>query len=150
MEKKRKLIGAAVIIALIALLTVGAVFARRAESKENNPYYTIEYELVRVTQVLLDNYTVDDDSEHALRGSQSLNVVVLTGRHKGDVIPITNYLGPLHEKLAKKGTVLTVTITEDSREEGYQISVVNYNYVWLIAAMLVLFAAAVDMPRGLR
>ncbi len=143
MEKKRKLIGAAVIIALIALLTVGAVFARRAEPKENNPYYTIEYELVRVTQVLLDNYTVDDDSEHALRGSQSLNVVVLTGRHKGDVMPVTNYLGPLHEKLAKKGTVLTVTITEDSREEGYQISVVNYNYVWLIAAMLVLFAAAV-------
>ena len=143
MEKKRLLIKIAVIAFCVILLAAGAFFARRSEPKENNPYYTIEYELVRVTRVLNESYTVDDDSEHALRGSQSLNVVVLTGRHKGDELPINNYLGPMHEKLAKVGTVLTVTITSDSRESGYQISVITYNYIWLIIVMLALFIAAV-------
>ena len=143
MEKKRLPIQIAVIVFLLALLIAGAFIARRSEPKENNPYYTIEYELVKVTKVIYESYTVDDDSEHALRGSQTLNVVVLTGRHKGDELIINNYLGPMHEKLAKAGTVLTVTITSDSREAGYQISVITYNYLWLIAVMLLLFTAAV-------
>lgn len=141
--KKQAIVTAAVIVVCSLLLIAGAIFANRAEAEEYNPYYTIEYELVRVTQVVFDNYTVDDNSEHALRGSQTLNVVVLTGRYKGDTFTLSNYLGPLHEKLAKKGTVLTVTITSDSREEGYQMSVVNYNFVPLLIVMLVLFVAAV-------
>ena len=138
-----KVIGVIAAILLIASLAVAAVFANRAEPKDANPYYRIDYELVRVTQVLFDNYTVDEDSEHALRGSQTLNVVVLTGSHKGDVISVMNYLGPMHEKLAKKGTVLTVTITSDSREPGYQMSIVNYDFTWLLVGVLALFVAAV-------
>ena len=139
----RSLLTVCVLVLCLAALIAGVLLANRAEPKENNPYYTIEYELVRVTQVLFDNYTVDTEHENALRGSQSLNVVVLTGRFKGDKMPVTNYLGPLHEKLAKVGTVLTVTITSDSREEGYQMSIVNYDLTWLMIGMLVLFVAAV-------
>jgi uncharacterized membrane protein len=139
----RSLLTVCVLALCLAALVAGVLLANRAEPKENNPYYTIEYELVRVTQVLFDNYTVDEENENALRGSQSLNVVVLTGRFKGDKMPVTNYLGPLHEKLAKVGTVLTVTITFDSREEGYQMSIVNYDLTWLMVGMLVLFIAAV-------
>lgn len=139
----RSLLTVCVLALCLAALVAGVLLANRAEPKENNPYYTIEYELVRVTQVLFDNYTVDEENENALRGSQSLNVVVLTGRFKGDKMPVTNYLGPLHEKLAKVGTVLTVTITSDSREEGYQMSIVNYDLTWLMVGMLVLFIAAV-------
>ena len=144
MKKTRStLINVVAVLLLAALLAAGVCFANRAKKKEYNQYYTINYVLVRVEKVLYESYTVDDDSEHALRGSQSLSVRVLTGRHKGDVMPVTNYLGPMHEKLAKQGTVLTVTLTEDSRETGYQISVVNYDFTWLLIIMLVLFAAAV-------
>lgn len=144
MKKTRStLINVIAVLLLAALLAVGVCFANRSKKKEYNRYYTIDYVLVRVEKVLYESYTVDDDSEHALRGSQSLSVRVLTGRHKGDVMPVTNYLGPMHEKLAKQGTVLTVTLTEDSRETGYQISVVNYDFTWLLIIMLVLFAAAV-------
>lgn len=143
MKRKIKLIDIAVTLACAALLVVGVVFANRAKPVETNPNYVISYELVRVTQVLMDDYTVDDDSEGALRGSQSLNVTLLTGRHKGETLPIKNYLGPMHEKVAQKGTVLTVTLTEDLREEGYQLSVVNYDYTWLIVGMTALFIAAV-------
>lgn len=144
MKNKRKTllnIGAALVC--FAVLALGVILAGRAKPAENNPYYTIRYELVRVTKVMHESYTVDEDAEHALRGSQSLLVKVLTGAHKGDELPIMNYLGPLHEKLAKVGTVLTVTITEDSREDGYQVSVVNYDLVPLVIVMLVLFIAAV-------
>ncbi len=141
--KNSKLLTVIVLAVCFALLAVGVIFANNTEPKEVNPYYRIEYELVRVTQVVFDNYTVDDNSEHALRGSQTLNVVVLTGRYKGDTFTVSNYLGPLHEKLAKKGTVLTVTITSDSREDGYQMSVVNYDFTWLLVVMLALFCAAV-------
>lgn len=143
MKKNRIWLSALVLAVCLGALGAGIILANRAEPKENNPYYSIEYELVRVTQVLYENYTVDPETENALRGSQSLNVTVLTGRFKGDVVPVTNYLGPMHEKLAKKGTVLTVTVTSDSREAGYQISIVNYDFTWLLAAMLAIFVAAV-------
>lgn len=142
-KKKLKAIDICVTVLCLAVLIAGVLFARGAKERQYNPYYRVEYELVKVSQVLFDNYTVDEDSERALRGSQSLSVVVLTGRFKGDVVPVTNYLGPLHEKLAKPGTVLTVTITSDSREEGYQISVINYDLKWLLLGMLALFVAAV-------
>lgn len=142
-KKTNKILNIFVILICAAALVFGVLFAREAEPEQNNPYYTIEYELVRVTKVLYDNYTVDPETENALRGSQSLLVTVLTGRHRGDNMPINNYLGPMHEKLAHEGTVLTVTLTEDSREEGYQLSVVNYDYTWLVIVMLVIFVAAV-------
>lgn len=142
-KKTNKILNILVILICAAALVFGVLFAREAEPEQNNPYYTIEYELVRVTKVLYDNYTVDPETENALRGSQSLLVTVLTGRHRGDNMPINNYLGPMHEKLAHEGTVLTVTLTEDSREEGYQLSVVNYDYTWLVIVMLVIFVAAV-------
>ena len=144
MNKKRKtILDICVILICLAALAAGILAARNAAPAENNPYYTIEYELVRVTQVLYDNTTRDEDSEGVLRGSQSLNVQVLTGRFKGDVMPVNNYVGPLHEKAAKVGTVLTVTITADSREEGYQISIVNYDFRWLAAGLVAVFIAAV-------
>ena len=143
MKPKTKLISVRAALACIALLAGGMLIARKASPDETNPYYTIEYELVRVTRVLVDNYEVDHDAEDALRGSQSLMVTVLTGRFKGDLQPVNNYLGPMHEKPAKEGTVLTVTITSDSREDGYQISVVNYDLTLLLAGILAVFVAAV-------
>lgn len=142
-NKKRTLIDICVILICAAALIGGIFLARDSAPKEANPYYTVEYELVRVTQVLFDNYTVDHEAEDVPRGSQSLNVVVLTGRFKGETMPVTNYLGPLHEKIAKQGSVLTVTITADSREDGFQISIVNYDFTWLLVGMLALFVIAV-------
>ena len=127
----------------VAALAAGMLVARAAGPKEYNRYYTISYELARVNRVIVNNYTEDEDSEHALRGSQSLEVKLLTGGHRGDVMPVSNYLGPMHEKLAKEGTVLTVMITEDSRETGYQISVINYDLTWLYVGIILLFVAAV-------
>ena len=142
-DSTRRIISAAITVFCIAALAAGVFAARSAVPKEYNQYYTVSYELAKVEKVMLDNYSVDDDAEHAKRGSQSLNVRIATGKHKGDLMPVTNYLGPLHEKLAKKGTVLTVMITEDSREAGYQISVINYDLTWLYVGMLLLFIAAV-------
>ena len=132
-----------VILLCTAILVTGVCIANNTAAKQYNPNYIIEYELVKVTQVLFNNYTIDDNSEQAKRGSQSLNVVMLTGRYKGDVVPVTNYLGPMHEKTAKAGTIMTVTVTTDFREDGYQISIVNYDYTWLIIAMVGLFVIAV-------
>ncbi len=144
MNKKRKtIIDICVILICAAALAAGILAARNTVPAENNPYYAIEYELVRVTQVLYDNTSRDDDAEGVLRGSQSLNVKVLTGRFKGDIMPVNNYIGPMHEKIAKVGTVLTVTITSDSREDGYQISIVNYDFRWLSLGLIVLFVLAV-------
>ena len=143
MNKKRRIISIVIIFCSVAALTAGFFLARNTAPNDYNPYYTISYELARVTRVIRNDYTYDDDSEHAVRGSQSLSVTMITGRHKGDVMPVMNYLGPMHEKLVKEGTTLTVMITEDSREAGYQISVINYNYVWLYVGLLALFVAAV-------
>lgn len=127
----------------VVLLAAAIAVANRGGTRQYNDNYYIDYELVRVTQVLFDNYTVDDDAEAALRGSQSLNVVVLTGRYKGDIVMVNNYLGPMHEKLAEAGTVMTATITTTVSENSYQLALINYDYTWLLVIMLALFIAAV-------
>ncbi len=142
-NKREKLISAAIAVFCVLALAAGALIAHKAEPKEYNPNYTISYELARVETVLNNSYAADDDSEHALRGSQSLNVRIMTGSHKGDVMPVMNYLGPLHEKLAREGTVLTVMITKDAREAGYQISVINYDLTWVYVVLALVFIAAV-------
>ncbi len=142
-DKARRIISVSITAFCIAALIAGMIAAANARPKEYNQYYTVSYELAKVEKVILDNYQVDDDAEHAKRGSQSLNVRITTGKHKGEIMPVMNYLGPLHEKLARKGTVLTVMITEDSREAGYQISVINYDLTLLYVVMLLLFIAAV-------
>ncbi len=143
MKRKPKPIDILIVFLCLAALAAGIFFARDSAPKETNPYYTIEYELVRVTKVMYENYTLDESAENVPRGSQSLNVEILTGRFKGLTMPVTNYLGPLHEKIAKEGSVLTVTITADSREDGFQISIVNFDFTWLLIGMLALFIAAV-------
>lgn len=142
-DKTRRIISVCAAALCVVLLAVGIVVAMRSKPKEYNQYYSVSYELAKVEKVILDNYEIDNDAEHAKRGSQSLSVRIITGAHKGDVMPITNYLGPLHEKLARKGTVLTVMITKDSREAGYQISVINYDLKWIYVVMILLFIAAV-------
>ena len=133
----------AVTAVLVLLLVFGIIAANRAPAKESNKNYVIDYELARVKEILHEDYTVDEDSEHSPRGSQSLLVEVITGQHKGDVMPVMNPLGPLHQKLAKVGTVLTVKLETSYGVGGYQISIVNYNFLPLLIVMLAIFIAAV-------
>ena len=141
--KKQTLISILTAALCVLLLAAGVVIASRPAADETNKNYSIDYELVRVEKVMAENYTVDEDSEHALRGSQTLLVKVLTGRYKGDSYTLTNYLGPLHEILAEEGSVLTVTMTTDHSAGSMQMSVINYDYTWLLIVMLAIFAAAV-------
>ncbi len=141
-DKKRILISAAVLAVCAAAFAVAVWLANRPTDEEYNRNYRIDYELVRVTQVLFDDYTVDDSSEQIIRGSQTLNVVILTGPYKGDVVTVGNYMGPMHAKLAEAGTVMTATITT-TMGEGYQLSLVNYDYTWLLVGILAVFVAAV-------
>lgn len=139
----QKILNIAVVLICLAALAVGIAVANRPREDETNKNYRIDYELAKVTKILREGYTVDEDSEHALRGSQSLVVHILTGSHKGDEMPVMNPLGPMNEKLAKVGTVLTVKLETSYGTAGYQLSVVNYDLTALFAVMLLLFIAAV-------
>lgn len=138
-----KIINIAIVAFCVIMLAVGVLVANRSRAKQTNPNYVIEYELVRVEKVVNNSYSVDPEAQDALRGSQTLKVRILTGRYKGDTMLVGNYLGPMHEKLAKQGTVLTAVITTDRNAPGYQMSIVNYDFTWLIAGMLLVFIAAV-------
>ncbi len=138
-----KIINIAIVAFCVIVLAVGVLIANRSRAKQTNPDYVIEYELVRVEKIVNNNYSIDHETQDAVRGSQTLKVRILTGRYKGDTMLVGNYLGPMHEKLAKLGTVLTAVITTDRNAPGYQMSIVNYDFTWLIAGMLLVFIAAV-------
>lgn len=142
-KSKQKILDISVVLALIAMLVIGVWAANRPAEDTTNKNYRIDYELAKVIKVLNESYTVDENSEHALRGSQSLLVKILTGRHKGDEMPVMNPLGPMHEKLAKVGRVMTVKLETSYGAAGYQISVINFDLTALFAVMLLLFIAAV-------
>ncbi len=143
MKTKTQKITAAVVLTVLAVLfTAGLYIANAGPAKETNKNYRIDYELARATKVT-DNYTVDEDSEANPRGSQNVEVKVLTGEHKGDVRTILNPLGPTNRKIVNEGRLLTVKIETSFGNAGYQISIINYNLLPLLITMIAIFIAAV-------
>ncbi|MCD7752967.1 MAG: YibE/F family protein [Clostridiales bacterium] len=136
----------AVKIAVIAvLLAVYALALYWANSGWNG--YTVtedsgtEYESAKVLSVLEDNTVTDDSYEGYSVGSTVLEIEIESGRYKGDVVEVTNYLSALYNVDVGEGDWLTVRIDTSGVDE-YTVSVYNYYRTpWLIL-FVVIFALA--------
>lgn len=143
MKKTTKTIITSAVLAVCAVLfIIGIIVANQSAEQEYSKNYSIDYELAKVLSIE-NNYEVDPDREGNPRGSQTIEVEVLTGEHKGDVRTILNPLGPSNRKVVRDGSVLTVKIETSFGKAGYQISITNYNLIPLLIVMIVIFVAAV-------
>lgn len=107
----------------------------------------VEYEVGKVRRVLSDNVVVDETTEGLWRGTMTLEVEILTGRYKGDVVSVENYFSALYNVRVLEGDKLSIRI--DTIDEGeYQVSVYNYYRVPQMFGCLLAFAALLILIGG--
>lgn len=91
-----------------------------------------------VLQLVTENTTVDEQYEGVIRGSQDISIKITSGKHKGEIYEITNYMSALYNIDCQKGTKVVVRI--DSREDGsYNVSIYNYDRETVLIAAIVVF-----------
>ena len=109
----------------------------------------VEYERARVIEVVEDKTEVDDSTEGILRGSMKLKIELLSGRYKGDVLEVTNYLSYKYNVVVKKGDTISVRI-DTTGENKYTVTVYNYDRSKLLLGLLLLFAIAMVAIGGIQ
>lgn len=112
----------------------------------------ISYETARVLSVLSDDTEPDPEVENVRRGSQELRLELLSGRHKGDVAQVTNYLSAFYNVYVKAGDKVAVSVNTLATGE-YSVSVYNYSrdlWIWAFMALFALVLLAVGGRQGLR
>jgi uncharacterized membrane protein len=138
--KHSKKIGSLLLLALAACAFVAVLYFANYDRPVYRSSNTSgsDYEVGRVLRVLEDNKVVDETTEGIWRGSMLLEIEILTGKYKGDVVEVTNYFSALYNIRVEEGD--KVAIRTDTTAEGeYQTSIYNYYRVPQLIACCVFF-----------
>lgn len=146
-DRKVVLRVAALLIAF-SLLVGAAVWL----SKPNNDVETAASQLVfvpaKVTAVLSDNAVPDyENSEGRRIGTQELEIRILSGAHKDEILTLTNYMSALFNVDVSEGDRVIVRLI--TREDGsYYASMFNYDRGLVIGIALLVFCAVLALLGG--
>lgn len=100
-----------------------------------------QYAVAKVTDVLADNASPDTWTEGRRIGQQLLEIEVLTGVFKGEVLEATNFLSAYANVDAKVGSKVIVRLDTDEAGEPYVVSVPAYNRAPILLGLALIFAA---------
>ncbi|WP_455714918.1 YibE/F family protein [Anaerosporobacter sp.] len=131
---------------LIASLLISVVILNIDNSDIQSEEKNIRYDKGVVEKVLSDNTQKDDSTEGVRRGSQVLQVKMVNGPYKGQVVTMDNFLSAQFNVYAKEGTRLMVRVT--IYEEGPNFSVYNYDRSLLLYGFVLLFMALLCVIGG--
>ena len=135
------------IIFSLALFTALYLYAHTGRSTYDRDGVGITYETARVLDVLSDNTDVDETAENVLRGSQELELEILTGHYAGETANVTNYLSAFYNVYVQPGDKVSVSINTVA-EGAYSVSVYNYSRDGWIWAFLLIFALVLLLVGG--
>lgn len=138
-EKKRifSLIIAAIILG--GMILCGVWVNRPADDEVATSASQIAYDKAEVTAVLSEDAEADYDNAEGRRvGSQELEIRILTGTHKNEIMTLTNNMSALFNVDLKKGSHAIVRVMTD--EDGnYYASLFNYNRGMIMGIFILLF-----------
>ena len=136
---------------LIALAVLLIVFAAAAlwvhaeavfhgENEIFDPYgdETVEFEKAKVVGIPNEDVRIDEDADGAFVGSQELNVIIRSGRYKGESMTAYNYIGPLSGVPVEVNDGVTLTIKTNTDGSTYA-SVYEFNRIPILVGFLLLF-----------
>lgn len=146
-RKKVNLIAAAIIL-------LGTLFfVVLANNLPYTPYSTgmtgasVNYEIARVVAVTDESLQDSGHQKGLMVGSQTLQVKILTGSHKGETVAASNALSTYNSVVGKPGGHLIVNVDElDSGE--FQVRVYNYFRAPFIYLLALLFFASLILVGG--
>ena len=103
----------------------------------------------KVVSVLYDDTEPDYvRSEGRRLGKQELEVEILSGMYKGEILPLTNYLSALGNVYVGEGDKVVVQINTGLDDGGYYATMHNYDRGSVIGIFLLLFAALMTAIGG--
>lgn len=134
------LVRALPMIIVLALLAGTALWINRPKEGETAADSSrMVYAPARVTVVLSDNAQEDFENAEGRRvGDQELEIRILSGDHKDEIMTVTNYMSALFNVDVQQGDRIIVRIMTD--EDGsYYASVFNYDRGIVLGGFLLVF-----------
>lgn len=135
--------------AVLAVLVCIAVGLNRTEEEQTESNASrMVYASAEVTAVLADNAQEDFQNAEGRRvGDQELEIRILSGDHKDEIMTVTNYMSALFNVDVDQGDRIIVRIMTD--EDGsYYASVFNYDRGIVLGAFLLIFFALLAILGG--
>ncbi len=101
------------IVLLVAAIALGGLYVAAHPAAETDavPAEAMEYERARVEQILSDSTEADPVAEGRFRGTQSVIVLVKTGRYAGQQMLCDNTVGPIYGQPLQVGDGVTVGLS---------------------------------------
>ena len=99
---------------------------------------TVEFEKAKVVGIPDEEIRIDEAADNAFVGSQELNVIIRSGRYKGESMTAYNYFGPYYGVPVEVNDGVTVTIKTHADGSTY-VSVYELNRIPILAGFLLLF-----------
>jgi uncharacterized membrane protein len=98
------------------------------------------FAVAKVTDILSDTAAPDTWTEGRRIGEQTVEVTILTGKHKGAVLEAVNYVNAYYNVDAKLGTRVIVRLDYNDTGELYVVSIPNYDRSSVLIIALLVFA----------
>ena len=136
-------------VLVLAVLAGIAVWLNRTDEDETaSDASRMVYASAEVTAVLADNAQEDFQNAEGRRvGDQELEIRILSGDHKDEIMTVTNYMSALFNVDVDQGDRIIVRIMTD--EEGsYYASVFNYDRGIVLGVFLLIFFALLAVLGG--
>lgn len=98
----------------------------------------VKYERAKIVRVISEDLTRDEKISGLYRGSQELEIKLLTGDHKGEVHLVKNYLSNLYNIHGKAGLDIIACI-DTADPQKYLVSVYSYYRAPVLYLFILLF-----------
>ena len=136
------------VLVLAALAGIAVWLNRTDEDETASDASQMVYASAEVTAVLSDNAQEDFQNAEGRRvGDQELEIRILSGDHKDEIMTVTNYMSALFNVDVDQGDRIIVRIMTD--EEGsYYASVFNYDRGIVLGVFLLIFFALLAVLGG--
>lgn len=141
--KYSKLLQIALSIVIFALFSLFLYYFNTNDHTVRNisgAVNSIQYEKAEVLKVVSQSLKKDDSLSGLYRGTQELEVKILTGEHTGEVRTVKNNLSNYYNVLGKEGLDIIIDI-DSAGADHTQISVFNYNRAPVLYGFALLFFA---------
>ena len=107
----------------------------------------VDFEKATVVSILNEDMKIDEEADGAYAGNQELEVVVKSGKYKGETMVVYNYFGPLSGCPVSEGDSVTLTIKTHSDGE-HSATVYEFNRIPILGIFLLLFFIVVMLIGG--
>ena len=136
-----------VLAAALVLFAAGWQWAAPEEDSGIQAEAYSEYEMARVAEVLADDTEPDPVSDGGWRGEQLLLAEVTSGQYKGQLLQVSNFVGPLYGGPVEAGDGVVLLISTDA-DGSYRGTVYEFNRAMPLAIVVLLFLVAAIVVGG--